>query len=243
MLRILAILLVVLAGAARAFDVPVSTGHVNDVAHVLPAGTRQWLEAELVRIETQSKVQVAVLTVATLGGDTVDSAAQKVFDAWKMGRKGEDRGLLVLVAVDDRKVRIQPGYGLEGQLPDARIGAILDERAVPRLRTGDWAGGIVEGLRGALDVLGVQLSTAPEGAVTPLAQRERKPETISPLQVIGMLVLVLVLGVLSAVSPTFRFLLWNLIFQAALGGRGGGGNGSGGTGGGSSGGGGASRGF
>lgn len=224
-----AALALALCGAAVAFDVPERQGHVVDRAGVIPDSTRAWLERSLAELASRHGVEVAVLTVPTLQGDSPEGAAQQVFDAWKMGRPGDDRGLLFLVATEDRKVRIQPGYGLEGVLPDGKLGAILDEHVVPKFRAGDWAGGIVDGLRAALAPL--ELSIGQEDV------RPRGPPGLEEIAGIALLVLLLI-G--CAVSPTLRFALLHAMLSGSH--RGGGG-GSGGFGGGSSGGGGASRGW
>lgn len=234
-------LLVLLAFAcsARAFDVPPAAGHVTDAAGVLTGEARATLESALAEVARADKIEVAVLTVKSLGGDTVEAAAQKVFDTWKPGARGKDRGLVMLVAVDDRKVRLQPGYGLEGDLPDGKIGRILDERVVPLFRSSDWYGGIRGGLDGALTAAGSRL---PGGAPAPV--RRARDDEVSPLQTLVMLVLFGCLIVGAMFSPTLRFLLIQLIFSGrGGGGRGDGGGDFGGFGGGSSGGGGASRGW
>lgn len=222
-----AALALALCGPAVAFDVPGRQGHVVDRAGVIAEPTRGWLERSLAELAASRGVEVAVLTVPTLGGEAPEAAAQQVFDAWKMGRRGDDRGLLFLVATQDRKVRIQPGYGLEGDLPDGKLGAILDAHVLPRFREGDWTGGIVEGLRAALAPLGLSLG---RGEPAP-----RAPPGFEELAGIALLVLLLA-G--AAVSPSLRFALLHAMLRGAA--RGGG---NGGFGGGSSGGGGASRGW
>lgn len=235
----------ILAVAAHAFEVPPSTGHVVDQAGVIPEGVRTSLESALRRIARERSLQVAVLTVTTLDNESPESAAQKVFDAWKMGRKGEDRGLLFLVATQDRKVRIQPGYGLEGELPDGKVGRILDETVLPRFKTGDWAGGIVAGLDASLTAAGVTMGAIAAGVPAVTRPVRRDPREISPLGALASVIGLVLVIIGCAISPTFRFLILNMLIQGSgRGGRNGGddsGGGFGGFGGGSSGGGGASR--
>lgn len=231
----------VLASVASAFDVPPATGHVVDQAGVLDATARERLEANLRQVKSANGIEVAVLLVRTLGGETVEAAAQSVFDAWKPGRSGQDKGLLMLVAVEDRKVRLQPGDGLEGDLPDGKLGRILDEEVLPHFKTGDWLSGVRAGLATSLKEAGAVL---PDGA---LARRRavRGQRELSGIELAMLLGLVGFLGLGSMYSPSLRFMLLHLLLSGRGGhsGRSDGGGDLGGFGGGSSGGGGASRGW
>jgi uncharacterized protein len=193
-------------------------------------------------VKSANGIEVAVLIVRTLGGESVEAAAQATFDAWKPGTKGQDKGLLMLVAVEDRKVRLQPGYGLEGDLPDGKVGRILDEQVLPHFKAGDWLSGIRGGLATALREAGAAL---PDGAPAP-RRRARGQREMSGMEMLLLLGLVGFLGVRSMFSPTLRFMLLQMLLSGR-GGYSGGDRGQGGDfggfGGGSSGGGGASRGW
>jgi uncharacterized protein len=128
--------------AERVEDLPKPTNYISDFAHVLSPETIARLDRLCAQLDhSQANAQVAVVTVRTLDG--VDSAdfANALEDKWKMGRKGSDRGVLVLLAVDDHKRRIEVGYGLEGILPDGKIGDI-GRQMVPDLRANDFDGAI-----------------------------------------------------------------------------------------------------
>lgn len=138
---------------AAALDVPESTGRVVDLAHVLPTSTVESLTARLAAHEVQSSNQAAVLIIPSLEGDSLEEFSHRVATTWKLGQKGTDNGVLLLVAIGERKVRIEVGYGLEGVLTDARSAQIIRNEIVPRFRTGDMPGGITEGVNAILKTI------------------------------------------------------------------------------------------
>lgn len=138
---------------AAALDVPQLTGQVVDLAHILPKPTVESLEARLAAHETQSSNQAAVLIVPSLEGDSIEEFSHRVATTWKLGQKGTDNGVLLLVAIGERKVRIEVGYGLEGVLTDARSAQIIRNEIVPRFRAGDMAGGVTEGVGAILKTI------------------------------------------------------------------------------------------
>ena len=128
--------------AQRVADLPKPTDYVNDYANVLSAQTIAQLDRVCVELDkTKANAQVAVVTVKNLNGEDAADYANELEDKWKMGRKGSDRGVLVLLAVDDHKYRIDVGYGLEGILPDGKIGDI-GRGMVPYLRARDYDGAV-----------------------------------------------------------------------------------------------------
>ena len=142
-----------LASHALALDVPPLTGRVVDLAHVLPQSTVEALTARLTAHEGQSSNQVAVLTIPSLEGESLEEFAHRVATTWKLGRKGTDNGVLLLVAIKERKVRIEVGYGLEGVLTDIRSAQIIRNEIVPRFRGGDMSSGILEGTQAILKTI------------------------------------------------------------------------------------------
>lgn len=132
------------AAAAPAF--PAASGYVNDFAGVLPAPVRDRLEAELTALERDTGAEVAVAVVARTAPETPKMYAVQLFEAWGIGKRGRDNGVLFLVAMEERRVEVEVGYGLEGILPDGKVGALLDRHVVPRFREGDMAGGIAAGV-------------------------------------------------------------------------------------------------
>ena len=140
-----------LAGADVA--VPPLKSRVTDLTGTLPAGVAAQLEQRLAAFETKKGSQVAVLIVPTTQPETIEQYSIRVAEAWKLGRKGVDDGALLLVAKNDRTLRIEVGYGLEGALPDAVAKRIVEEIIVPEFRQGDFAGGIVAGIERILGVI------------------------------------------------------------------------------------------
>lgn len=131
---------------AHALDVPTLTGRVVDLAHVLPTSAVESVSARLASHETATGNQVAVLIVPSLEGDALEEFSHRVATTWKLGQKGTDNGVLLLVAIQERKVRIEVGYGLEGTLTDARSARIIRNDIVPRFRAGDLTGGVAAGI-------------------------------------------------------------------------------------------------
>jgi uncharacterized protein len=130
-------------------DVPQLTGHVNDRAALLPADTESQIEARLERFEAKTGHQFAVLTVPNLGGLPIEDFAIKVAEAWRLGDKKRDDGLILVIAQQERKMRIEVGYGLEGEIPDAVASRVIRDVLRPAFQQGRYAYGI----QAALDVL------------------------------------------------------------------------------------------
>jgi uncharacterized protein len=135
-----------LASSAAAGFPPKPQRYVNDYAAVLDDGARDGLESAVRALERETSVELAVVTVASLDGLTVEDYATRLFELWGIGKKGKDNGLLVLVAPAERKLRIEVGYGLEGTVPDGLAGSIVRAEFLPRFKAGDYPGGILAGV-------------------------------------------------------------------------------------------------
>src|SRR5690606_32452290 len=142
-----AMVLVLLMGAlparsalAQAVPVPEISGWVTDQTATLDASTRSQLDALLSDLEQRKGAQVAVLIVPTTGEDTIESYARRVFDSWRIGREKVDDGILLVVAKEDRRLRIEVGYGLEGAVPDLLAGRIIREQITPHFKQDDYGG-------------------------------------------------------------------------------------------------------
>jgi len=147
-------LLLLLFAAARAeAPVPPLAARVTDLTGALSAAEKSSLERRLAAFEQQKGSQIAVLIVPTTQPETIEQYGIRVAEAWKLGRKGVDDGALLLVAKDDRQLRIEVGYGLEGVLPDAIAKRIIEEDVLPRFRAGDFAGGIQAGVERMISVV------------------------------------------------------------------------------------------
>jgi uncharacterized protein len=146
--RGLFLLVFFLAGSAVHAEVavPPLTARVTDLTGTLTSSQRDALEQELRAFETRKGSQIAVLIVPTTQPEVIEQYALRVAVAWKLGRKGVDDGALLLIAKDDRALRIEVGYGLEGAIPDAVANRVIDEIIVPFFKQGDFYGGIQAGI-------------------------------------------------------------------------------------------------
>jgi uncharacterized protein len=146
---IVAVVLCLFLGAAISFglDVPRLSGRVNDYGDMISPQARATLEAELAAIERTDSTQVAVLTVPSLEGDVIEEFSIRVGDAWKIGQKGKDNGVIFIVSKADRKMRIEVGRGLQGVLTDLLAGRIIDTVIKPRFKQNRFDDGFIEGTR------------------------------------------------------------------------------------------------
>jgi len=146
--RGLFLLVFFLAGSAVHAEVavPPLTARVTDLTGTLSPSQRDALEQELRAFETRKGSQIAVLIVPTTQPEAIEQYSLRVAETWKLGRKGIDDGALLLVAKDDRALRIEVGYGLEGVIPDAVANRVIDEIIVPFFKQGDFYGGIQAGV-------------------------------------------------------------------------------------------------
>ncbi|WMJ70864.1 TPM domain-containing protein [Stenotrophomonas sp. 24(2023)] len=145
LLAVLCILLPPLAAAQAASPIPALADPVVDSAGVLSAGTAGQLRQQAYDLQARKGAQLQVLLVDHAGDEGIEAYAQRVFDQWALGRAGIDDGVLMVVAVKDRRVRIQTGYGLEGAIPDAYARRIIDGAVLPRFRQGDIDQGVLDG--------------------------------------------------------------------------------------------------
>jgi uncharacterized protein len=131
---------------AHAADVPFLSGRVVDDAELLKPQTREKLSAAMKAHEDATGDQIALLTVPTIGGEGIEEYATRVFEAWKLGQKGKDNGVLVVIVPQDRKMRIEVGYGLEGTLTDVAASRIIRDLMTPRFKAGEFDQGTEDGV-------------------------------------------------------------------------------------------------
>jgi uncharacterized protein len=163
--HVLWVLLALLPFAAVAKDIPPLTGRIVDQANLLTAEQRQRMEQKLAQFEQQTSDQVVVLTVDSLDGEAIEDYANKVGRSWALGQKGKDNGVLLLVAKQDRKMRMEVGYGLEPVLTDLQTKVIQDEVIVPHFKKEDYGGGIEAGVDAILSTIqGRPFQPAPQPA-------------------------------------------------------------------------------
>ena len=134
-------------------EFPQPTGYVNDFARILSPATIGILDERIEALRQKNSVEIAVVTIQSTGELPLEDYANLLFQKWGIGQKGADNGVLLLVAVGDRKVRIEPGYGLEPILPDGLCGEIIRTRILPEFRKGDFNAGILAGVQAIEDVV------------------------------------------------------------------------------------------
>ncbi len=140
------VLLGLMAGPALAQDYPRPRGFVNDYALVLSDGAARQLERRLATLEQETTAEVAVVTVESLDGYSIEDYAAGLFEAWGIGKKDKDNGVIFILATETHDLRIEVGYGLEPIITDGRAGRILDNEVIPYLREGDFDSGIEAGV-------------------------------------------------------------------------------------------------
>ena len=165
------LLLVGAAISALAAEVPYLTGRITDNAEILSPAARERLSSQLKAHEAATTNQIAVLTVPSLDGDSIEEFAVQVFESWKLGQKGKDNGVLVVVAPTERRMRIEVGYGLEGTLTDLAASRIIRDQMTPRFKAGDFDGGVEQGVGAIVAQLeGKAPAPAPAGQAEAPAQ-------------------------------------------------------------------------
>ncbi|TIT18340.1 MAG: YgcG family protein, partial [Mesorhizobium sp.] len=138
---------------ALAAELPALTGRVVDNAGIIDAATEATLTQKLADFETKGSDQIVVATIPSLDGEEIEPYANRLFRAWKLGQAKENNGVLLLVAPNDRKMRIEVGYGLEGTLTDLHTKLIIENDMVPAFRAGDFSGGISKAVDDMIMVL------------------------------------------------------------------------------------------
>jgi uncharacterized protein len=226
-----------LAGAAQDLKIPPAPNRwVTDNAGFLSPDTAASLDARLEAFERETGHQVLVFIGQSSGGATIEEWAVKAFEAWKVGRKGLDDGLVLFVMAGDRKVRIEVGYGLEDRVPDIRAYRVISEILVPGFQSGRHDAAVSDAVSSLLSLISGRDEGQEPAGQRPPARPGRGPSVLNAILVIAAVIFFLILFI---TNPSLA--LW-LLFSILSGGRGGGRGGGGGFsgGGGRSGGGGAS---
>jgi uncharacterized protein len=188
------LLLLPLVSAAEV-AVPPLTARVTDQAGVLQAGQRAALESRLAALEQEKGSQIAVLIVATTQPETIEQYSIRVAENWQLGRKGVDDGLLILLATNDRTMRIEVGYGLEGVIPDAIAKRVIAEIMTPYFRQGDFYGG--------LDAAVTQLVALVAGEPLPPPVKQNQASSIGDMLPLLLFGAIAVGGILRAIFGRF----------------------------------------
>jgi len=241
----------VACGAQQKFPPP--QGFINDFAGVVDAASAQRIEALCLEVKQKTGAEMALVTLKSLDGGDVQDTANRLLEAWGIGQKGKNNGILMLDAIAERRIWVEVGYGLEGILPDGKVGAILDQYVIPYLKSGERGQGYLSGLSVIAQVVAADAGVTLDGTVVSSPRRSHQVQR-SPGGLIWLLPLFFIFMIIFRSRRGSRFGGgWPWIFMGGPGGWGGGGfggggfgsfgGGFGGFGGGLSGGGGAGRGY
>ncbi|MCB1173450.1 MAG: TPM domain-containing protein [Leptospiraceae bacterium] len=185
--------------AAR--EVPPLTGSIVDQAGYLNANDLQRIEASLLQYQQSSGNQIAVLVIDSLEGESLEQFSLRTAESWALGQKGLDNGVLLLLAIQDRKLRIEVGYGLEEKLPDARCKQIIDQAMVPRLKQGNYPAAIQAGVDAIINSIGGTDEIRPDSTAETSAARKnpigRAIGEWAGILIGGVIMLLLLFGFLS----------------------------------------------
>lgn len=200
-------------------------GFVNDFAGVLKVEEKQNISVQLEELKNKTGIEIAVAIVFSLGDETIESYAEKLFQEWGIGQKGKDNGLLILVAIQDRAVRIEVGYGLEGAVTDLQAGEIVRLAMLPSFKQGKYGEGIINGTKAMIDVI----SKSPEATLYSGIDAKSKDNRKSDIDFAALFFLVIVAlnllarflgktkswwlgGVVGAVIGAIIGLIWGFVF-------------------------------
>ncbi len=172
-----------------AIPLPALTGRVNDYGAMISLQARADIEAKLQQLEATESTQIVILTVPSLQGDPIEDFSIKVAEAWKIGHKGSDNGVLLIVSRDDHKVRIEVGYGLEGKLTDLLAGRIIRDEIYPAFKAGQFDVGFSRAVDALIALVHGEYKARPQ------AKRGSKP---------SMPLLAIILLVIYFISQIFR---------------------------------------
>jgi len=219
--------LLLIAPSALALSVPNAIGYVNDFANVIDDKVERQLEQTILDYEKQTSNEITLVTIASLDGESIESFTMRLAEDWKVGKADKDNGIILLFAIEEKRVRLEVGYGLEGVINDAKAGRLLDNYVVEHRDKGDYTNASKNGIEGIIENLGEESWN-----------EDMQGEEIS------LLILFLIIFVLMVAIIAFgRVSDGNSYYSGSSnsGSAGSGGSSSGGFGGGSFGGGGASR--
>ena len=164
-LMIVLFVFIILLSKSKATDVPYLMGRINDYAGILSDDARLELEQLLREHEMQTTNQIVILTILSLEDEILENFANDVYNTWGLGKKENDNGVLLLVSLNDKKIRIEVGYGLEGYLTDAECSSIIRNEMAPNFRRNDYDKGITSAVRSIIDgIEGAYETTEPEYA-------------------------------------------------------------------------------
>ena len=177
--------------ATQALEVPPLKGRVSDYGDMLSPSAEQHLDRLLADLESSDSTQIVVLTIPSLEGDSLEDFSIRVAEQWKVGQEGLDNGAILLISKNDRKIRIEVGYGLEGRLTDLTAGQIIRNVIVPRFKNGQIDQGVLDGVAAMAGVVRGEFRATPE------SPGKRGSQQKSGNGMFGLLIALFILNVLS----------------------------------------------
>ncbi|HZQ14153.1 MAG TPA: TPM domain-containing protein [Pseudolabrys sp.] len=209
-LRLTVVFTALLCTLATAFALtfPSLTGRVVDQANIIQTATRTAIEQRLADLEAKSGIQLVVATVTSLEGQDIEPYANELFRSWKLGEKTKNNGVLLLVAPNERRVRVEVGYGLEATLTDALSKVIIANAITPRFKAGDFSGGIS---RGVDDIITVLTTDASEWQQRPSLRLDAQ-QTVDPASWLLIVALIILIALL-IIFPGFGWLFLNIVLN------------------------------
>jgi uncharacterized protein len=197
-LLLFALLVIALPALAETLPVPALSGRVVDQAGILNSAEESRLTTRLKELEDKTTIQLVVVTLSSLRGSPIEEWGLTLGRSWGIGQKSKDNGALLIVAPNDRELRIEVGYGLEGTLPDATANAIIRNVIVPRFKNGNMAGGISDGVNA---IIAVFTGTGEE--FTP-SRRELVGQTVSNLLPMLFIAFFIIMAIVSFIQQGRR---------------------------------------
>ena len=167
---------------------------MTDLAGMLGRSAADDIESQLVLLWQDTGAQFAVVTVPDLGGDDIEDYSVRLFEAWGIGEAGKDNGLLLLIAAEEREMKFETGYGLEGELPDAFLGKVIDQALVPKFRAGNQAAGIEASIKMISDRLKGRAGEGPGS--------DKSSDSVG--EIAGVIVFLIIVMVIIAISSRRR---------------------------------------
>jgi uncharacterized protein len=202
------VLLLSAVATALALNFPQLSGRIVDQANIIPVEVKSSIEPKLVDLENKSGIQLVVATVTSLEGQEIEPYANQLFRTWKLGEKAKNNGVLLLVAPNEKRVRIEVGYGLEGTLTDALSKVIIANAIAPRFKAGNYGDGIA---RGVDDIITVLTTDASEWQQRPSLRVDSEPgqDPVNWLLIVAIVVFIILFGT----WPGFRWFMLNLLIN------------------------------
>jgi uncharacterized protein len=174
---------------------PAPQGLINDFADIIPLSYEEKMDFLVREVLKETGATLTVVTFKDIKGSNIDEFTNMLYERWGVGKKGEDRGIMILLALKERKIRIEVGYGLEGIIPDGLAGQIRDQAMIPYLKKGEYGRGLFNGLYATARIIaedqGIQLTGMPESQKEVTSRRSRSSYGIIPFLILLFIFLTL----------------------------------------------------